>query len=93
MPFYNVSQGVRVIAFGTENKCTCFSSVGMQNYLTAYSQVGLYFGILIAWTAVSVITLPLSIILVRWIRARRAAKAQAQVQVLLKEADTEAGKA
>lgn len=40
-PFYNVSQGVRAIVFGTKN------------------ELGMNFGILIAWLAVSCITLPL----------------------------------
>ncbi|KAG6807451.1 hypothetical protein H0H92_007402 [Tricholoma furcatifolium] len=63
MPFYNVSRAVRCIVFGTKN-----------TELMDSSTVGLNFGILIAWAAISCITLPL----IQWfVRRRDIAQADA----------------
>ncbi|KAF8200812.1 hypothetical protein BJ912DRAFT_921413 [Pholiota molesta] len=69
-PFYNISRGVRAIAFGTKNECKII--------ITRFAPVGLNFGVLSVWIVISCISLPL----VQWYRRRDEVRA-AQAKVVL----------
>jgi hypothetical protein len=77
-PFYNVGNAVRTIVFDTKNQgtnniyslFTCLHGFDPDIYVI----VGLNFGVLIAWVAVSCITMPFFV----WLARRKEMKAMRQ---------------
>lgn len=78
MPFYNVSHAIRSIIFGTKNTRT-FAFALEFDLIPIYNHelVGLNFGVLIAWTAISCITMPL----IQWFVRRRDVIAEGRQKV------------
>ncbi|KAL0954143.1 hypothetical protein HGRIS_005282 [Hohenbuehelia grisea] len=71
-PFYNISRTVRTIVFSTHNEGTCaFAWTISSEYQLRLRLVGLNFGVLIVWIAISCITLPLF----QWLSRSREVKA------------------
>jgi hypothetical protein len=66
MPFYNLSNATRTILFRTRNQCEPLSRLTSELWQFWHGfLVGLNFGVLLAWIAVSLITLPIFQTIVR----------------------------
>jgi hypothetical protein len=72
MPFYNVSRGIRSIIFGTKNTRTFVLVTPNSSLIYDRKPVGLNFGVLIAWIAISCIAL----VMIQWFVRRRAVIAE-----------------
>ena len=80
-PVYNISHAIRSIIFGSKNTCECtVPGISLPNP-THLRSVGLNFGIIIAWAAVSCVTLPLF----QWIARRRVVAATRPVEIIDEE--------